>query len=263
LPVDDGLKSIHHHRSCELRGFASVSIAPVDRRGASAEGLDLSRVLKVSISLLGAFAVAFLAGFAVFVGHVSSYGAHGPVTGDAVVVLTGSDLRIKDGMRLFSGGTGRRLLISGVHHSVTRQDLQRLSDAAPQPLFNCCVDIGYVARDTIGNAAETRDWLDAWGFRRLVVVTSDFHMPRSLIELRRALPGVELVPYAVVKHDAANDHWLSHPGILRRIAVEYVKCWPAVARLALSRIVPGRMPATLPAAPPSEVSSRPPRVTGL
>jgi uncharacterized SAM-binding protein YcdF (DUF218 family) len=143
-----------------------------------AEGwFALRRALKAVVSLLGAFGFAFLAGFAVFIYSVMGYEVTAPVAGDAVVVLTGGDSRVKDGLSLFNSGIGRRLLISGVHRSTTRLDLQRLSDA-PQPLlFNCCVDIGYGAQDTIGNATEAREWTEVWGFRRLVVVTSNYHMP--------------------------------------------------------------------------------------
>lgn len=223
----------------------------------------MSRRLNLTISLLGAFSIAFLAGFAAFLLQISTYQAHAPVQGDAVVVLTGGDSRIRDGLSLFNAGVGRRLLISGVHHSVTRQDLQRLSDA-PQPLlFNCCVDVGYRARDTIGNAEEAHDWQQIWGFSRLVVVTSTYHMPRSLLEFRRSLPGVELVPFPVATRDRSPDDWRHRAGAMKRIVLEYAKCWPAAVRLALSRLLPVPNPTTLPAAPTSEVSSRQHQVTGL
>lgn len=230
---------------------------------ASTEGLDVSRALRLTVSLLGAFFVAFIAGFAIFLLQVSTYRTHVPVEGDAVVVLTGGDSRIKDGLSLFNAGVGRRLLISGVHHSVTRQDLQRLSDSPQSLLFACCVDIGYRARDTIGNAEEARDWQQIWGFRRLVVVTSTDHMPRSMLEFRRSLPGVELVPFAVARHDRSADDWWPGSGSMKRMVLEYAKCWPAAARLALSLLLPGAQPTTLPALPASEVSSSQRQVTGL
>ena len=63
-----------------------------------------------------------------------------------------------------------------VLHAFRRFDLEPV-------LADCCLDIGYLAQDTIGNAEETRAWAQAWGFRRIVVVTSNYHMPRSLLEL--------------------------------------------------------------------------------
>jgi len=223
----------------------------------------LRRRLELTVSLLGAFSVAFLAGFVVFQQQVSIYRTRAPVDGDAVVVLTGGDQRIRDGLALFNSGIGRRLLISGVNQSVTRRDVQRLSDAPQALLFNCCVDIGYRARDTIGNAEEARDWQRVWGFRRLVIVTSADHMPRSLMEFRRTLPGVELVPFPVARHDRPAGNWWQGAGAMKRLVLEYAKCWPAAARLALSFLLPGREPTTLPAPPASEVSSSQRQVTGL
>lgn len=247
-------------------GLLTHALVDLSDRGlaASTEGTVVGRGLKLSISLLGALAVAFLAGFVVFMHRVATYEWATPVvSGDAVVVLTGGDSRIKDGLNLFNSGVGRRLLISGVHHAVTRQELQRLSHA-PQPLlFDCCVDIGYVAQSTTGNAAEAREWLEIWGFRRVVLVTSTYHMPRSLIEFRRALPGVELVPYPIVRRDRSGDDWWHSRGALKRVFFEYVKCWPAAARLVLSRLHQDRGPISLPDTPASEVSSSPRNVTGL
>ena len=53
-----------------------------------------------------------------------------------------------------------RLLISGVNRMTTREDLYRKSGLTPA-LFACCVDIGYDAHDTSGNAEETKAVGDA------------------------------------------------------------------------------------------------------
>jgi uncharacterized SAM-binding protein YcdF (DUF218 family) len=59
-------------------------------------------------------------------------------------------------------------------------------------------------------------------FDSLVVVTSDYHMPRSLVELRAALPGVNLHPYPV-ETDIDAQRWWTDGGSARRITVEYCK----------------------------------------
>ena len=64
-------------------------------------------------------------------------------------------------------------------------------------MFECCVDIGYEAQDTPGNADETMHWAADQGFSKLIIVTSSYHMPRSLTELGRVMPDVRLVPYPV------------------------------------------------------------------
>ena len=222
----------------------------------------MSRALRLSCFLMGAITVAFLSGFVFFASAILRYDTHTPVGGDAVVVLTGGELRVREGFRLFTGGAGRRILISGVNRTTTKIDLQRMSGVTPI-LFDCCVDVDYAARDTIGNAAETRAWLQTWGFRRLIVVTSNYHMPRSLMELTRALPGVELVPYAVTSHNYQADEWWRHPGAVKLVFTEYVKFWPSAGRWFVSQARGGAAPTALPVPPADEVASKLPRLTGL
>ncbi|MEH6411125.1 MAG: YdcF family protein [Hyphomonas sp.] len=116
---------------------------------------------------------------------------------DAIVALTGgSGLRIAAGVGLVTAGHGERLLISGVNPDVGIDELVTLAGGAPET-YACCVDIGYRAETTIGNAEETAAWAYEHGFSQLIIVTSDYHMPRSLILLQRAMPDIELQPYPV------------------------------------------------------------------
>lgn len=117
--------------------------------------------------------------------------------GDAIVALTGgSGMRIAAGVGLVTAGHGERLLISGVNPDVAIDDLVLLAGGAPE-IYTCCVDIGYRAETTIGNAEETAGWGYERGYSRLIIVTSDYHMARSLILLQRAMPDIELQPYPV------------------------------------------------------------------
>ena len=226
----------------------------------------MSRALKLSLVTAGAAGVAFLVGFGVFATAILHYDKGMPTAGDAVVVLTGGELRVREGFRLFTAGAGRRILISGVNRATSKLELQRRSGVTPI-LFNCCVDVDYAAKDTVGNAAETRAWLQTWGFRRLVVVTSNYHMPRSLLELKRTLPGVELVPYAVVSSNYQADQWWRKPAAVKLVMTEYIKFWPSAVRWSAStlriKFAATPPPQPLPVSPPPEVTSFLPRLSGL
>lgn len=174
-------------------------------------------------------AVLAVIGFVVFVNAISQP-LPPPPDADGIVVLTGGEARIAEAVKLLAQKKGKRLLISGVNPQTTREELQRLIDDGSE-MFECCVDLGHEARDTIGNAEETRQWLEEQGFDSLIVVTSSYHMPRALAELGRELPGIELHPYAVTPPNSHLDAWWSHPGTLRLLASEYVKYIPAVLRL--------------------------------
>lgn len=230
--------------------------------GAPSSEFDVGRRLKYLLVTLGVLGAALGFGFAVFVTAVFTYDPQALARGDAVVVLTGGELRVREGLRLFAMGAGHRLLISGVNPSTTRHDLWRLSGVA-ESQFDCCVDVDQRARDTAGNADETRAWVMSRGFQRLVIVTSNYHMPRSLLMLRLALPGIELVPHAVVAQPYQFGEWWRHPSAVKRVALEYLKLLPAAARLALSREGFQRMPPALPHAPDAAITSFAPTQSGL
>jgi uncharacterized SAM-binding protein YcdF (DUF218 family) len=152
---------------------------------------------------------------------------------DGIVALTGGADRIGDAVQRLAQGGGRRLLISGVGHEVTAETLAARSPDLRRWL-RCCVDLGHAARNTVGNAKEIRYWAASHGYRSLLVVTSSYHMPRSLVELRRQLPDIELIPAPVVTaRFQAMDFW-QHPEVLKTIGLEYMKFLAATARAALT-----------------------------
>ena len=147
---------------------------------------------------------------------------------DAIVALTGGYQRIDQALALLEKGVGERLLISGVNPSTSSAALRRATGAKPAT-FNCCVDIGYEALDTIGNANETAGWIRQHGYSRILVVTNNYHIPRSLLELSQASPNVAFIAYPVTHTDLKTDTWLANPVALRTLFVEYAKY--SIARL--------------------------------
>ncbi|MDC7683133.1 YdcF family protein [Asticcacaulis sp. BYS171W] len=142
---------------------------------------------------------------------------------DAIVVLTGaSDMRIKEGMRLLERRKGTRMLISGVNREVTRDELLTVTEGNKR-LYECCVDLGYEAQTTLGNAHEVAEWAKAKGFKDLIVVTSDYHMPRSLLEIKATLPGATLHPYPVATPSLDARAWWKSGSGSRTLVIEYSK----------------------------------------
>src|SRR5580704_7016080 len=149
----------------------------------------------VALTVLALGFVAVAAGFVGFLSQLHGTEAKPSRTADGIVVLTGGSSRVSDAMELLADGYGRRLLISGVHPTSAVSDIQRsLTDN--QSLLNCCVDLDRSAVNTRSNAAETRRWAHEQGFKSLIVVTSNYHMPRAIVELSHAMPDVTLIPYA-------------------------------------------------------------------
>ncbi len=184
--------------------------------------------------LLGSVIGLFALGFVAFAASVMRAPDTQDPRADAIVVLTGGPTRIAEGSRLLRLDRGARLLISGVNKRTSKASLRKLSGLDPEK-FACCVDVDYAALDTVGNATETSKWAAERGYDRLIVVTSNYHMPRSLVELARAMPGVELIPHPVISKKTRGRTWWLEPKIARAIADEYVKFLPAAARLLVSR----------------------------
>ena len=197
-----------------------------ERQGAERNGpVDpvRSRIMLKAIALPGlAIALVAAAGFLVFVGTLDRV-ERGPDRGaDGIVALTGGSQRIGDAIDLLAKGYGRRLLITGVNERTSREEIARLNRGQLR-LFDCCVDLDYQARNTIGNALATRRWMQDRHFRSLIVVTSNYHMLRTLLELDSALPGADKVPFPVVNEAIHPDGWWRSPATARLLASEYVK----------------------------------------
>lgn len=149
-----------------------------------------------------------------------------PQPADGIVVLTGLNAqeRIAAGVNLLAANYGKRVLVSGVNRGLTREDMRNVTGAVKR-IYDCCVDLGFNALDTVGNARETSDWAKAMRFRSLIVVTADYHMPRAMLELGAVLKpqGVQLQAYPVATTALNARRWWRSPGQARLMVVEYSK----------------------------------------
>ena len=184
-------------------------------------------------TIVGALAIAFVgAGFG-FIGFLSQLrvSEERPArNADGIVVLTGGSSRVSDAIELLAAGYGKRLLISGVHPT---NDVHDISRTLPDnhKLLSCCVDLDRSAINTRSNAAETRRWARERGFNSLIVVTSNYHMPRAIVELSHAMPDVTLVPFVVIGDRWRDEPWWASGATLRLLLSEYAKYVAAEVRV--------------------------------
>jgi uncharacterized SAM-binding protein YcdF (DUF218 family) len=191
--------------------------------------------LRFIFDLLLIAVVLTLIGFFIFTGTLQRSQPE-PRTADGIAVLTGGVARIDEAMKLLAQGKAKRLLITGVNRTTSTEALKQLASEGDQ-LFACCVDIDKEARNTIDNATETSQWVAQNRYNSIIVVTSNYHMPRALAELARAMPEVSLVPYSVVDNNVRLDHWWAYPGTTRLLVSEYLKYLPALGRLGATQLV--------------------------
>ncbi len=204
-----------------------------ERRAHQSEGGLVGFIVGFFGSLL--FAMFFIAfgGFLEFVSQLPRATSESP-TGDAILVLTGGEERINTGLTLLASGQGQRVLISGVYEQTTPEDIRELIEPALDAHFDCCVDLGHTAQNTIGNALEAADWVEEHEYKTVIVVTAFYHMPRSLAELREALPNTQLIAYPVFPEGVSVDGYWKRPGTTKLFVSEYIKYMAALARFRLN-----------------------------
>jgi len=192
-------------------------------------------VLRLIFDLVMLAVVMLVIGFFIFTGSIERSQLE-PRTADGIAVLTGGTARIDEAMKLLTQQKAKRLLITGVNRTTSTEELKQLASQGDQ-LFSCCVDIDKEARNTIDNATETSQWVARNHYTSVIVVTSNYHMPRALAELARVMPGVTLIPYSVVDNNVHLDRWWTFPGTTRLLISEYLKYLPALARLGATQLV--------------------------
>ena len=207
-----------------MTGSAAIADRAVKWRG-------LKRALIAAVALLIAAPVLFGAGFLWFVLRMPTDEVALDRSADGIVVLTGGASRILDAVELLAAGRGKRLLISGVHRGTTTGEIARTVPEYAR-LLACCVDLDHSAINTVGNAVQTRHWVKKRGFRSLIVVTSSYHMPRTLLELAWQMPDVELIPFPVVSEKMRNEPWWTAAS-MRLLLFEYAKYLFAQVRTRL------------------------------
>lgn len=205
-----------------------------------------------SVAAFLVVALIWFSGLLAYAGRVQQQTpARAPTPAQGIVVLTGagSNQRLAAAMSLLEDDYGRRVLVSGVNRQASREDIRNVSRAVRR-LYDCCVDLGFTAADTVGNARETAAWAQAMRYNRLIIVTADYHMPRAMLELNAVLrgTGVTAQTYAVPTQSLKDRRWWRNPAAARLMVVEYCKYLAILGREAVLGLGPREAPAAQPKA---------------
>ena len=186
--------------------------------------------LTMTVAVAGG--VLLTAGFFWFAAQIPAEETPVDRKADGIVVLTGAASRIPDAIELLAAERGKRLLITGVHRATSAKEIARLTPLYSK-YFTCCIDLDRSALNTFGNALETKRWAHANNFNSLIVVTSNWHMPRAMAEIEHQLPDVRLISYPVISEKVKTEPWWSSADTARFLVAEYLKYLFALTRMRL------------------------------
>ena len=175
------------------------------------------------VAVLALVVAVYGGGFLLFAHITAGLSADPAAVTDAIVVPTGGSERFDTALDLLRRNLAARLFVTGVHPDVQTGDLLSRVGADPSLGGGHSIEVGHAARDTAGNAAETADWAAANHIRSIRLVTSDYHMLRSLLEFHAAMPWVSIVAHPVSAAAVHMDDWWAWPGTAELMFVEYNK----------------------------------------
>jgi uncharacterized SAM-binding protein YcdF (DUF218 family) len=176
-------------------------------------------VLRILVGVAVVGCIVLAGGFVWFAVQSSQPAGPLPSHADGIVALTGGPGRVETALHLLAEGRANRLLITGIGGGADLPTLGHLTGIDVDVLAPR-ITLGRYAASTRGNGVETAAWAEQYRIVSLIVVTAGYHMPRALIELHAALPGVTLYPVAVQTPDRPVG--APRPG-LRLEAEEYAK----------------------------------------
>lgn len=171
--------------------------------------------------IISVFFIAFswFIGLLIFTTCIDNYDKNNEKT-DAIVVLTGGKNRIKEAKKLFNEDFADKMFISGVSKEVSLDDIIKPEEV--KIIYKNKIEIGQEAKNTVENAIEINEWILKNDIKSIRLVTSNYHMPRSLEEIKSKNDDVKIIIHPVFT-DNLSKHWWSSRKTFRFIASEYNK----------------------------------------
>ena len=137
---------------------------------------------------------------------------------DGIAILTGGKGRIDLGLDLFTKQSNIKLIISGVDRKVSVKSVLPSKFQENKRIY-----IDQVSESTFENAVIIKDWAKKNQLYNIYIITSYYHMPRSMLLLNKFKEEVNYYAYPVKKEKSSHSNFL--PDILFTLFLmqEYIK----------------------------------------
>jgi uncharacterized SAM-binding protein YcdF (DUF218 family) len=106
---------------------------------------------------------------------------------DAIFVLTGGEGRIQEGYRAWSGGAARELYILGAGRRIPIARIVPEASRIPSEALSRIHVEGWSV-NTLENAFSAKSAVGEGKYSSVILVTSDYHVPRAVLAFRKVLP---------------------------------------------------------------------------
>lgn len=143
----------------------------------------------------------------------------GDAPSDAVIVLAGGENRVAAGVRAWREGKARQLFIVGAGPLTTLESIvpgyESIGDSDRRKIH-----IENWSETTLENAFSVKGVVSEHGIRTMVLVTSDYHLPRAHLALADALPGSVRVTVLPV-----TSEWKGNNPSWRKGKLFFLEAW--------------------------------------
>ena len=202
----------------------------------------LFRIFKIFfIFLLTSMFTLFFIELNNFKNNILSLTKYNGIESPNIVILTGGANRIKDGLKIIqdfknSKNINYKILVSGTGMGFTKSSLKKkLGPNFNSQLIQCCIDLDSVSKNTSTNASETLKWTSRNHIKEFILITSNYHMPRAILEFNNIMPNLKIYTYAIIPEKHNIENWLSSYQTFSLVFKEYCKYIIASLRIKIFR----------------------------
>jgi uncharacterized SAM-binding protein YcdF (DUF218 family) len=186
--------------------------------------------------------IYFFVGLFNFQDKVLSLEKNKNIVNSNIVILTGGSNRIKEGLKIVNdidklAKTDFKILISGTGKGFTKSSLKKiLTSDFNLNLVDCCIEFESISKDTYSNASETYKWTKINDINSIILITSNYHMPRAILEFKNRMPNLKIFTYPITPKNHDIKNWLNSSDTVSLIFIEYSKLLIAGLRLKIMNI---------------------------